>query len=78
MSRGRGSFAEYLLALLEDVMGLMKGKTEGGSGGKRGHSNMDHWVTTAELKDASRRRRRLESKELIATESEEHKASLNE
>jgi len=24
-------------------MGVLKGKSEGGSGGKRGHSNMDHW-----------------------------------
>lgn len=46
-------------------MGILKGKSEGGSGGKRGHSNMDHWVTTAELKDASRKRRRLDAKDVI-------------
>src|SRR5438093_6791052 len=47
-------------------MGLLKGKTEGGSGGKRGHSNMDHWVTSDEIKTATRKRRRLESKEQTA------------
>jgi hypothetical protein len=49
-------------------MGNLKGKTEGGSGGKRGHSNMDHWVTTEELKTASRKRRRREGKRIIARE----------
>jgi hypothetical protein len=49
-------------------MGILKGKTEGGSGGKRGHSGMDHWVTTEEIKTASRKRRRLEAKKLIAKE----------
>lgn len=43
-------------------MGTMKGPTEGGSGGKRGHSNMEHWVYSHELKKASRKRRRIESK----------------
>ena len=43
-------------------MGLYKGKTEGGSGGKLGHSNMDHWVTTEEIKESTRKRRRLEEK----------------
>lgn len=44
-------------------MGLLKGKTEGGSGGKRGHSNMTHWATTEEIKEATRRRRRIEAEE---------------
>lgn len=47
-------------------MGLGKGPTEGGSGGKRGHSNMEHWGYTDEVKDAARMRRRLEDKESIA------------
>jgi len=47
-------------------MAILKGKTEGGSGGKRGHSNMNHWVTTEELKTASRKRRRLDGKRVIA------------
>ena len=33
-------------------------KIEGGQGGKRGHSNMTHWVSTDELKTASRILRR--------------------
>jgi hypothetical protein len=39
-------------------------KIEGGSGGKRGHSNMAHWVTTEEIKVATRKARRAEAKEL--------------
>lgn len=42
--------------------GLKHHKTEGGQGGRRGHSNMDHWGTTAEIKDATRGRRRREGK----------------
>jgi hypothetical protein len=43
-------------------MGILKGKPDGGQGGKRGHSNMDHWVYTEEIKEASRKRRRLTAK----------------
>jgi hypothetical protein len=32
--------------------GLKKIPSEGGSGGKRGHSAMEHWASTAEVKDA--------------------------
>jgi hypothetical protein len=44
-------------------MGLKKIPSEGGSGGKRGHSNMEHWFTTAEIKDAAGRQRRLTDKQ---------------
>lgn len=40
-------------------------------GGKRGHSNMDHWLTTAEVKDYARKRRRLDAKDIIARETAE-------
>lgn len=43
-------------------MANTKGKTEGGSGGKRGHSNMNHWVKTEEIKDGAKRQRRQEDK----------------
>jgi hypothetical protein len=46
----------------------MKGKANGGQGGKLGHSNMDHWVYTEEIKAAARKQRRLEAKEQIAGE----------
>jgi hypothetical protein len=46
-------------------MGHLKPKTEGGSGGKRGHSNMDHWFYSHEIKAATKRRRRLEAKQVI-------------
>jgi hypothetical protein len=39
-------------------MSIMKGKVEGGQGGKRGHSNMTHWAFTEEIKNASRKLRR--------------------
>jgi glycine/D-amino acid oxidase-like deaminating enzyme len=45
-------------------MGLKKIPSEGGSGGKRGHSGMEHWLTTEEIKDAARRQRRLTDKQL--------------
>ena len=47
-------------------MSLAKGPTEGGSGGKRGHSNMEHWGYTGEVKLAAKKRRRLESKKLAS------------
>lgn len=45
--------------------GLLGGKTEGGSGGKRGHSNMTHWSYTEEIKMAAKRARRIQSKEMV-------------
>jgi len=41
-------------------MGNYKGPTKGGSGGKRGHSGMDHWTTTEEIKESSKISRRQE------------------
>lgn len=49
-------------------MGIPKGPTEGGSGGKRGHSNMEHWGYTGEVKDAARKRRRVDDKRIIDDE----------
>ena len=43
-------------------MAISKGKIEGGQGGKRAHSNMDHWEFTEEIKLAARKRRRLAAK----------------
>ena len=43
--------------------GLKKVPSEGGSGGKRGHSNMEHWAFTAEIKGAARVRRRADDRE---------------
>ena len=45
-------------------MANYKGPTEGGSGGKRGHSSMEHWTFTEELKDSSKVQRRIDSKSL--------------
>ncbi len=47
-------------------MGLGKSiKAEGGSGGKRGHSNMSHWTKTAEVKNTAKKVRRKLDKELV-------------
>ena len=54
-------------------MSTYKGPTEGGSGGKRGHSNMEHWVTTEELKESSKVRRRKNGKKEIRVELDEPK-----
>jgi hypothetical protein len=43
-------------------MAIGRGKPDGGQGGKRGHSNMDHWEFTEEIKLAAKKRRRLEAK----------------
>jgi hypothetical protein len=45
--------------------GLKKIPSEDGSGGKRGHSGMEHWAYTAEVKDAARVRRRLGDREAV-------------
>ncbi len=37
-------------------------KTEGGSGGKRGHSNMSHWSPTEWVKREARKARRSQDK----------------
>lgn len=51
--------------------GTKKTPTEGGSGGKRGHSNMEHWVYTAEIKDAARVQRRIADKKEVDLGREE-------
>jgi hypothetical protein len=45
--------------------GLRRNKIEGGSGGKRGHSNMTHWEYTEEIKHRSRKARRRVAKTLL-------------
>jgi hypothetical protein len=50
------------------VVAIMKGPANGGQGGKLGHSKMDHWVFTEEIKTASRKVRRLLAREEIAQE----------
>jgi len=54
-------------------MSHYKGPTEGGSGGKRGHSNMEHWVTTQEIKESTRARRRTNDKKAINDEMDSHR-----
>jgi hypothetical protein len=56
-------------------MGWGKGKTRAGSGGKRGHSNMDHWLFNDEEKEYARRRARLEGKEAVRAATGEAQVS---
>ena len=57
-------------------MGVVKHhKSEGGQGGRRGHSNMDHWVTTGEIKDAARKIRRRQARAVVAKELSDANAS---
>ncbi len=42
-------------------MGRYKTPSEGGTGGQRGHSNMKHRAYSHELKEATRRGRRIEA-----------------
>jgi hypothetical protein len=51
-------------------MSIRKGPTEGGSGGTRGHSNMEHWGYTEEVNEAAKRRRRIEDKQAAREELE--------
>ena len=54
-------------------MGIFKGPTEGGSGGKRGHSSKEAWGFHDEVKEAARKRRRLEDKDAVReSDSEDH------
>ena len=46
-------------------MGIGKGKTEKGSGGKRGQSGKENWLFHQEEKELGRQRRRLETKEIV-------------
>jgi hypothetical protein len=50
-----------------DFVAIMKGRPDAGQGGKRGHSNMDHWEFNDEIKEAARKRRRLDAKEQISS-----------
>ena len=43
-------------------MAIAKGKSNAGQGGKRGHSNMDHWDYTEAIKAGARKQRRLDAK----------------
>lgn len=43
-------------------------KTEGGQGGKRGHSNMVHHAKTADIKEAANRLRREQAKLVVQSD----------
>lgn len=61
------SSAIFILSNLNVIKGakmaINKGSTEGGSGGGRGHSNMDHWEYTEEIKVSTKKLRRKQDKE---------------
>lgn len=45
-------------------------RIEGGQGGKRGHSGMEHWEETEIIKERSRKKRREQSKKIIINKDE--------
>ncbi len=45
-------------------MGAKSFKTTGGSGGKKGHSNMVHWTFTEEIKVIAKKARRMADRAL--------------
>jgi hypothetical protein len=49
-------------------MAIPIGKADAGQGGKRGHSNQDHWDFTEAIKEAARKQRRLDAKKDIRRE----------
>lgn len=51
-------------------------KTEGGSGGGRGHSNMSHWYKTELIKGSARVQRRIEGKRLARRGAEENASDV--
>jgi len=53
-------------------MSINKSPTEGGSGGKRGHSNMEHWEYTEEIKKSTKTLRRKNSKEIIRNDIKDY------
>ena len=57
----------------ENGMALDKWKTEGGQGGRLGHSNMNHWDYTEYIKAACRKVRRKQGNEIIRRELDEYK-----
>ena len=56
-------------------MTTKKGPTEGGAGGKRGHSNMEHCEYTEEIKRSTKIRRRINGKNHIRNEINDLKES---
>ncbi len=49
-------------------MSLKDRKTEGGNGGKLGHSNMSHWDYTEVIKQECKKARRIQDKETCKQE----------
>jgi hypothetical protein len=53
-------------------MAVGRGKSDAGQGGRRGHSNMSHWMFSEEHKEFGRKARRLDAKQAIRNGIEEH------
>lgn len=49
-------------------MAIKKSKIDAGQGGRLGHSNMAHWMESHELKESSRRARRIDAKRQVREE----------
>jgi hypothetical protein len=53
-------------------MAVGRGKSDAGQGGRRGHSNMAHWMFSEEHKEFARKARRLEAKQAVRNGIDDH------
>ena len=59
-------------------MANLKVANKGGQGGRLGHSNMEHWTYTEEVKRAARKRRRTDAKNAIQAGLEDTAESIRD
>jgi len=52
-------------------MANVKVANKGGQGGRLGHSNMEHWTYTEEVKRAARKKQRTDAKNAVEAELED-------
>ncbi len=52
-------------------MANLKVANKGGQGGRLGHSNMEHWTYTEEVKQAARKRCRADAKNAVRAGTED-------
>ncbi len=57
-------------------MANLKVANKGGQGGRLGHSNMEHWTYTEEVKRAARKKRRTDAKTAIQAGLEDAAKSM--
>ena len=59
-------------------MANAKVANRGGQGGRLGHSNMEHWTYTEEVKRSARKRRRAEARGMLVKELQDRTAETDQ